>query len=100
MGLHNDTVVREPHTLPAFLSLFLTLLEVTISCGSTAEERLVTDYSTEIIELRTWTDGIFSELPPDDKDTRVMAAGCCVKLGEIVERYQGRLLGINNAFEY
>lgn len=100
MGLHNNPVVREPHTLPAFLSLFLTLLEITISCGSTAEERLVTDYATEITELRSWTDGVFNDMPSDDKDTKVMAAGCCVKLGEILERFQGRLLGINSGFAY
>lgn len=40
----------------------------------------------------------------DEKDpaqqVRTLAAGVMVKLGEVMERYQGRLMGVNVGFMY
>lgn len=36
----------------------------------------------------------------ETEQTRMLAAGILVKLGEVIERYQGRLMGINVGFKY
>lgn len=112
-ALHGTAVSSEPVVLPALLSLFLTVIDLNVAAGSTAEERLVTDHGVQVIELRDWCNGVFEMTPAtsakspqaadkmDETDqTRMLAAGILVKLGEIIERYQGRLMGINVGFKY
>ena len=36
----------------------------------------------------------------ETEQTRMLVAGILVKLGEVIERYQGRLMGINVGFKY
>ncbi|QGA14327.1 hypothetical protein EYB26_001980 [Talaromyces marneffei] len=111
-ALHGSAVSTEPIVLPALLSLFLAVIDLNIAAGSTAEERLVTDLGVQVIELRDWCNDVFERMPAttaaksdvskmdDMEQTRMFAAGILVKLGEVVERYQGRLMGINVGFKY
>ncbi|PGH17897.1 hypothetical protein AJ79_00796 [Helicocarpus griseus UAMH5409] len=98
--LHNLPVATEPTVLPAILSLFLAVVDLNISSGSTGEERLVTEFATQVIEMREWVDGVFERASKEDEEVRMLAAGIMVKLGEVMERYQGRLLGTNLGFGY
>lgn len=82
-----------------------------MASGSSGEERLVTEYATQVIELREWASGVFDRMPaggradpggPADpqEQVRTLAAGVMVRLGEVIERYQGRLMGVNAGFKY
>lgn len=113
----------EPIVIPALLSLFLAIIDLSIAAGtSIGEERLVTEFATEVKELAEWVDHIFERMPggtrsktnskdkgksinggddiDDQERTRLLAAGIHVKLGEVMKRYQGRLIGINVDFTY
>lgn len=98
--LHSSPVVAEPVVLAAVLRLFLAIVDVNTSSGSTAEERLVTEFATQVLEMQEWVGGVFERAAKDDEEVRMLAAGIMVKLGEVTERYQGRLLGINSGFAY
>jgi len=92
------------------LNLFLALVDLNIASGSNGEERLVTEHATQVIELREWASGVFDRMPvgktspgaptdPQDQ-VRTLAAGVMVRFGEVIERYQGRLMGVNSGFKY
>ncbi|EEH34683.1 hypothetical protein PAAG_05732 [Paracoccidioides lutzii Pb01] len=100
MALHNLPVATEPTVLPTILSLFLAVVDLNMSAGSIGEGRLVTEFVTEVMEMREWVDGVFERASKEDEEVRILAAGIMVKLGVVTERYQGRLLGTNLGFEY
>lgn len=94
----------------ALLSLFLAIVELNISSGTTGEERLVTEFATQVMELREWAGGVFDQCSSSaggaagsedpQGQMRTLAAGVMVKLGEVMERYQGRLMGVGVGFKY
>lgn len=86
--------------LRAILSLFLAVVDLNISSGSVGEERLVTEFVTQVMEMREWADSIFERSSKEEEEVRMLCAGIMVKLGEVMERYQGRLLGTNLGFGY
>ncbi|KAI1916144.1 telomere binding protein [Ophidiomyces ophidiicola] len=98
--LHNLPVASEPIVLPAILSLLLTVLDINIISGSSAEERLVTNCAASVIELREWVEGVFERTPAEEERVRALSAGILVKLEETTSRYQGRLLGLDSKFQY
>lgn len=100
INLHNSPFVAEPVVLTAVLRLLLAVVDLNESASSTAEERLVTEFSSQVMEMREWVGGVFERAPKENEEVRTLAAGIMVKLGEITERYQGRLLGINSGFAY
>lgn len=112
LALHGTAVATEPIVLPALLSLFLAVIDLNVAAGSSAEERLVTEHGVQVMELREWTNDVFERTPTgttstqatstadDAEKTRMVAAGILVKLGEVIQRYQGRLMGINVGFKY
>ncbi|EGE79073.1 hypothetical protein RJZ56_001016 [Blastomyces dermatitidis] len=100
MTLHNLPVATEPTVLPAMLSLFLAIVDLNISSGSAGEERLVTEFVTQVMEMREWVDGVFERASKEEEEVRMLSAGIMVKLGDVMERYQGRLLGTNLGFGY
>lgn len=66
----------------------------------------MTQFAAQVLELRDWAGEVFDRVPAgtDEKDptqqVRTLAAGVMVKLGEVMERYQGRLMGVNVGFKY
>lgn len=111
LSVHSNPVASEPIILTALLSLFLVIIDLNVASGSSGEERLVTEFATQVIELRDWTGEVFDWIPATGKTShdagsdpqeqaRTLAAGVMVKLGEITERYQGRLMGVNAGFKY
>ncbi|OJJ47245.1 hypothetical protein ASPZODRAFT_159174 [Penicilliopsis zonata CBS 506.65] len=109
LSLHTSPISSDPVVLAALLSLFLNLIDLNVSSGTSGEERLVTEFAAEIIELREWAGEIFDRMPAikgadpaSDPQARVrtLAAGVMVKLGEVMERYQGRLMGVQAGFSY
>ncbi|KAJ5826348.1 hypothetical protein N7474_003486 [Penicillium riverlandense] len=109
LSLHSTNASSEPTITAALLSLFLAVIDLNVASGSNGEERLVTEYATQVIELREWASQVFDRMPPgsksDAKDdpqeqVRTLAAGVMVRTGEVMERYQGRLMGVNAGFKY
>ncbi|KAL2870621.1 telomere length regulation TEL2 family protein [Aspergillus lucknowensis] len=106
LSLHTRPVSEEPTILSALLSLFLAIIDLNVESGTAGEERLVTEFATQVMELREWAGEIFDRTPAirDSSDpreqVRTLSAGVMVKLGEVVERYQGRLMGVNSGFKY
>ncbi|KAH8705202.1 telomere length regulation protein-domain-containing protein [Talaromyces proteolyticus] len=113
LALHGKPISSEPIILPALLSLLLAVIDLNTAAGSSAEESLVTEHASQVMELREWTNEVFERTPistgnktspeeqiDDLQQTRILAAGILVKIGEIVERYQRRLMGVNVGFKY
>ncbi|KAJ5550475.1 hypothetical protein N7535_001584 [Penicillium sp. DV-2018c] len=113
LSLHTTASSSEPTVTAALLSLFLAVVELNIASGSNGEERLVTEYATQVIELREWASQVFDRTPPSAARTdpssavtdpqeqiRTLAAGVMVRLGEVMQRYQGRLMGVHSGFDY
>lgn len=89
------------------------MIDLNIGSGTSGEERLVTEYATQVMELREWANDVFERTPAGGKkkdadggdvddleQVRILAAGILVKLNEVVQRYQGRLMGVNVGFKY
>ncbi|RAH72625.1 telomere length regulation TEL2 family protein [Aspergillus aculeatinus CBS 121060] len=106
LSLHGRPLAEDPSILSALLSLFLAVVDLNVASGTTGEERLVTEFATQVVELRDWVGEVFDRTPAvqDTSDpreqVRTLAAGVMVKLGEVMERYQGRLMGVNSGFRY
>ncbi|KAH3387036.1 hypothetical protein KXW42_006849 [Aspergillus fumigatus] len=106
LSLYTRPLSEDPSIVSALLSLFLAVLDLNVASGSSGEERLVTEFATQVIELREWAGSVFDRTPAaqgvDDprEQVRLLAAGVMVKLGEVTERYQGRLMGVNSGFKY
>ncbi|KAF7593136.1 telomere binding protein [Aspergillus hancockii] len=105
LSLHARPFSDDPAILAALLALFLALIDLNVESGSSGEERLVTEFASWVIELREWAGGVFDRTPAVKGDepreqVRTLAAGVMVKLGEVMERYQGRLMGVNSGFKY
>ncbi|KAJ5646596.1 hypothetical protein N7490_002968 [Penicillium lividum] len=112
LSLHTSPIASDPTVTAALLTLFLAAIDLNIASGSNAEERLVTECANQVIELREWASQVFdntpaapgrfnSNAPVDTQDqVRTLAAGVMIRIGEITERYQGRLMGVNAGFKY
>ncbi|KAJ5093516.1 hypothetical protein N7456_009377 [Penicillium angulare] len=112
LSLHTSPISTDPTVTAALLTLLLAAIDLNIASGSNGEERLVTEYASKVIELREWASQVFDNTPagsniasptaPVDtqEQVRTLAAGIVVRVGEITERYQGRLMGINSGFQY
>ncbi|CAG8178648.1 unnamed protein product [Penicillium nalgiovense] len=113
LPLHTASTSSEPTVTAALLSLFLAVVDLNIASGSNGEQRLVTEYATQVIELREWASQVFDRTPPSaaradpssavtdpQEQIRTLAAGVMVRLGEVIERYQGRLMGVHSGFNY
>ncbi|KAJ5679235.1 hypothetical protein N7462_007479 [Penicillium macrosclerotiorum] len=112
LSLHTAPISSETTVTAALLNLFLAVVDVNIAFGTSGEERLVTEYATQVMELREWASSVFDRLPSGGKvaatgpsadpqeQVRTLAAGVMVRLGEVIERYQGRLMGVNTGFKY
>ncbi|KAL4882653.1 telomere length regulation protein-domain-containing protein [Aspergillus karnatakaensis] len=106
LSLHARPLSQDPTITSALLSLFLALTDLNIESGSSGEERLVTEFATQVMELREWVSEVFERTPAirersDPREqVRTVAAGIMVRLGEVMERYQGRLMGVNSGFRY
>jgi telomere length regulation protein len=87
----------EPTVLEALLSAFLAIIDLNAGT-STSEEMLVSDYAREVTELREWVGGVFERTPQSEEKVRMLAAGIMVKLGEVAERWERRLLGTASGF--
>ncbi|KAL4977598.1 telomere length regulation protein-domain-containing protein [Aspergillus desertorum] len=106
LSLHAHPLSSEPTILSALFSLFLAVIDLNVEFGSSGEERLVTEFASQVMELREWVGEVFDRTPAvsDESDprerVRTLAAGIMIKLGEVMERYQGRLMGVNSGFKY
>ena len=113
LSLHASPISGEPTVTAALLTLFLAIIDLNIGSGSNGEERLVTECASQVIELRDWASQVFDNTAPTppvnpasgarvdpQEQVRTLAAGVMVRLGEITERYQGRLMGVNAGFKY
>lgn len=104
-ALQRTTVLsHDPAVLPPTLSLLLSILDLNISAGTVAEERLITDFGPEIAELMAWIGGLQNmntnmNIPTIEAEGAgmpwtVIAAGCQVKWQEVGRKFQGRMVGL------
>ncbi|KAI1618478.1 telomere length regulation protein-domain-containing protein [Exophiala viscosa] len=100
----SPSVAHDPIVLPAILHLLLTILDLNVEAGSTAEERLVTDFGPMIAELVSWAAdlGTRVSIPEVHADEglgmgmpwTILVAGIQVKWQEVGRKFQGRMLGL------
>ncbi|OMP87463.1 DNA replication checkpoint protein tel2 [Diplodia seriata] len=77
--------------LEGVLFALLMLLEVNEN-----QQRLVHEHGRELLETQEWTKMVFDRTgggSGEEERVRTLAAGVLVKCGEIIERYQGSLMG-------
>lgn len=71
---------------------FLTLLEV-----NDDKRVLVERHGRQLLETQEWVEGVFGRLgsagSEEDESVRMLAAGCLVRIAEVVEKYQALLMG-------
>ncbi|KIX01736.1 uncharacterized protein Z518_09462 [Rhinocladiella mackenziei CBS 650.93] len=104
------SLAHDPIVLPTILHLLLTLLDLNIEAGSTAEERLVTDFGPMIAELVSWAAALGDRASiPEIRDDPsvgmampwpVLVAGIQVKWQEVGRKFQGRMLGLIAGTEF
>lgn len=96
------SLAHDPIILPTTLQLLLTILDLNIEAGNTAEERLVTEFGTMIAELISWSGGLGEQVSIPEVDASdsgempwsVLVAGIQVKWQEVGRKFQGRMLGL------
>lgn len=98
------SLVHDPIILPPTLHLLLTLLDLNVEAGATAEERLVTDFGSMVAELVSWAAGLGDRTSVTQVDADpalgmampwpVLVAGIQVKWQEVGRKFQGRMLGL------
>jgi len=77
--------------IEALLFAFLTILEV-----NEDKRALVEAHGREMLETQGWVEGVFGRLgagTEEDEKVRMLAAGCLVRIREVVEKYQALLMG-------
>ena len=107
VALHNTPALAlDAVVLPAFLQLLLTTLDLNVEAGSTAEERLVTEFGEMMAELVRWAGGLVdgnASVPVLESEGSsmgigmpwtVLVAGIQVKWHEVGRKFQGRMLGL------
>lgn len=76
----------------ALLFAFLTILEV-----NEDKRMLVETHGRQLLETQEWVEGIFKRVgaggSEEDEKVRMLAAGCLVRIREVVEKYQALLMG-------
>jgi telomere length regulation protein len=109
--LHNTvTLAYDPVVLPAMCQLLLTTLDLNVSAGTVAEERLVTEFGPALAELVRWTSdladgrgGVSVPVAAYGEGEAVdgtglpwtlLVAGIQVKWGEVGRKFQGRMMGL------
>ncbi|KAK5055950.1 hypothetical protein LTR84_012500 [Exophiala bonariae] len=101
--LHSiPSLAHDPIILPTILQLLLTVLDLNVEAGSTAEERLVTEFGTMIAELISWSGSLGERVSIPEVDASdsgempwtVLVAGIQVKWQEVGRKFQGRMLGL------
>lgn len=100
----NPSLAHDPIVLPAIFHLLLTLLDVNIEAGSTAEARLVTDFGPMLAELVSWAAALGNHTSIQEVSSEqglgatipwpVLAAGIQVKWQEVGKKFQGRMFGL------
>ncbi len=86
-------------TLQAFLSAFLTVLEV--NSDREGQRRLASENAKEVLELNALVEGVFERVSGEGEEegkVRMLAAGCVGRWREVVEREEGRLMGVMAGF--
>lgn len=101
--LHSiPTLAHDPIILPIMLQILLTVLYLNVEAGSTAEERLVTEFGSMIAELISWSGSLGERVSIPEVDASdsgempwpVLVAGIQVKWQEVGRKFQGRMLGL------
>ncbi|KAJ9615701.1 telomere binding protein [Cladophialophora chaetospira] len=98
------SLAHDPIILPPTLHLLLTLLDLNVEAGATAEERLVTDFGPMIAELASWAASLGDRVSIPEvhgypglgmaMPWPVLVAGIQVKWQEVGRKFQGRMLGL------
>lgn len=83
----------------ALLFAFMMILEI-----NEDQRRLVDAHGRQLLETQEWVEGIFGQIgaggSEEDERVRMLAAGCLVRIREVVENYQGLLMGDMASFQH
>jgi telomere length regulation protein len=78
--------------IEALLFAFLTLLDM-----NEDKRRLVEVHGRQLLETQEWVEGVFGWVgaggSEEDDKVRMLAAGCLVRIREVVEKYQSLIMG-------
>jgi telomere length regulation protein len=80
------------------LFAFLTIFDI-----NEDKRRLVEEHGRQMLETQEWVEGIFGRVgaggSQEDEKVRMLAAGCLVRIREVVEKYQALLMGDLASFQ-
>jgi telomere length regulation protein len=80
--------------LEALLFSFLTILEIN-------NDQDLVNYAKELLETQAWVQQVFDNLPGGSEEgerARTLAAGCLVRMAEVIEKHQRALMGAAASF--
>lgn len=84
--------IGDSTVVEALLFAFLTILEI-----NDDKRTLVEAHGRQMLETQEWVEGVFSKMnssgSEEDERIRMLAAGCLVRIREVVEKYQSLLMG-------
>jgi telomere length regulation protein len=84
--------------IEAMLFAFLTIFDI-----NEDKRRLVEEHGRQMLETQEWVEGIFGRVgaggSQEDEKVRMLAAGCLVRIREVVEKYQALLMGDLASFQ-
>ena len=84
--------------IEALLFGFLTILEI-----NEDKRTLVESHGRQMLETQEWVEGVFGRVGAgggeEDEKVRMLAAGCLVRIREVVEKYQALLMGDLASFQ-
>lgn len=83
--------------LEALLEAYLCLLEMNCERGVEGRKVLVEAFGREIVELGDWAGAlveVVGEAEGDEKQVKVLAAAVAVRVGNIVQEFRARMIGV------
>ncbi|TAQ89723.1 hypothetical protein B7494_g1950 [Chlorociboria aeruginascens] len=96
LGLRTQSI-GDITVIEAMLFAFLTILEI-----NGDQRGLVERHGREILETKEWVEAVFGRVgsagSEEDEKVRMLAAGCLVRIGEVMEKYQALMMGDLSSF--
>jgi telomere length regulation protein len=90
--------IGDSTVVEALLFAFLTILEI-----NEDKRTLVEAHGRQMLETQEWVESVFGRVDTggseEDEKVRMLAAGCLVRIREIVDRYQSLLMGEMSSFQ-
>ncbi|KAI5804183.1 telomere length regulation protein-domain-containing protein [Peziza echinospora] len=95
LGLRGGLSEGKPVVVEATLFALLTLLELNLAGGEEGRRRVVEENSKALVETAEWVEGVFERSPGGGREGKVrqLAAAVLLRVRDVMEGYQRRLMG-------